>query len=103
MIGSESGGNAQATSKVGAGGLMQIMPDTARGLGITDVYDPLQNVVGGSRYLASLLQRYKGNLRLALAAYNAGPGAVDKYHGVPPFAETRSYVDGVIARYTGAP
>jgi soluble lytic murein transglycosylase-like protein len=77
--------------------LMQLMPSTARGLGVTDSLDPTQNVMGGAKLLRQLLDRYQGDTRLALAAYNAGPGAVDKHGGVPPYAETQRYVPKVLA------
>jgi soluble lytic murein transglycosylase-like protein len=97
VIEAESGFNARAVSPAGAQGLMQLMPGTARGLGVTDALDPTQNVMGGAKLLRQLLDRYKGDTRLALAAYNAGPGAVDKYGGVPPYAETQRYVPKVLA------
>jgi soluble lytic murein transglycosylase-like protein len=97
VIEAESGFNAQAVSPAGAQGLMQLMPSTARGLGVTDALDPAQNVMGGAKLLRQLLDRYHGDTRLALAAYNAGPGAVDKYGGVPPYAETQRYVPKVLA------
>ena len=99
VIVNESGFNANATSKVGAQGLMQLMPDTAASLGVRDAYDPAQNVAGGARYLRGLLDRFGGDKRLAIAAYNAGPGAVEKYGDVPPYAETRNYVQNVLASY----
>jgi len=95
VIQAESAGNARARSSAGAVGLMQLMPGTARDLGV-DPSDPEQNVMGGARYLASLLKRFGGNERLALAGYNAGPGAVEKYDGIPPYPETRNYVDTVL-------
>jgi soluble lytic murein transglycosylase-like protein len=99
VIANESAYNANATSNVGAQGLMQLMPDTAAELGVTDAYDPAQNVAGGTRYLRSLLDRFNGNTRLAVAAYNAGPAAVEKYADVPPYAETQKYVDNVLSSY----
>lgn len=96
VIQQESGGDPGAGSPVGAQGLMQLMPATARGLGVTDTNDPGQNVDAGARYLKSQLQKF-GSIPLALAAYNAGPGAVSKYGGVPPYAETQNYVKNVQA------
>ncbi len=99
IIANESGFNANATSSVGAQGLMQLMPGTASALGVTDAYDPAQNVAGGTKYIRQLLDRFNGDVRLAVAAYNAGPGAVEKYDGVPPYAETQNYVQNVLASY----
>jgi soluble lytic murein transglycosylase-like protein len=99
VIANESGFNANATSKVGAQGLMQLMPETAASLGVRDSYDPAQNVAGGARYLRGLLDRFGGDQRLAVAAYNAGPGAVAKYGDVPPYAETQNYVTNVLASF----
>jgi soluble lytic murein transglycosylase-like protein len=96
---SESAGNPSAVSNAGAEGLMQVMPGTAAGCGISNPFDPQQNVACGTRYLRGLLARYHGDVTLAVAAYNAGPGAVDKYGGVPPYAETRAYVARVITAY----
>lgn len=99
VIANESGFNANATSKVGAQGLMQLMPATARALGVSDPFDPTQNVAGGTRYLRGLLDRFHGDTKLAIAAYNAGPGAVEKYGGVPPYPETQNYVQNVLSSY----
>lgn len=95
---SESAFRADAVSKKGALGLMQLMPATAAGMN-ADARDPKQNVYAGALYLRELLIKYHGEVAKALAAYNAGPGAVDKYHGVPPYAETRNYVNRVIGDY----
>jgi len=99
LVKAESGGNTRAVSRAGARGLMQLMPGTAADLGVEDSFRPEQNVRGGTTYLDSLLTRYHDNLSLALAAYNAGPAAVDKYHGIPPYRETRLYVARVIHEF----
>jgi soluble lytic murein transglycosylase-like protein len=99
LVKAESGGNARAVSHAGAQGLMQLMPATATSHGVHDSFQPDQNVRGGSAYLDELLTRYHDNLSLALAAYNAGPAAVDKYHGIPPYSETRAYVARVIHEF----
>lgn len=93
----ESAFDAMAVSPVGALGLMQLMPDVATELGVTDPLDPRQNIMGGSKYLRQLLDANGGNVRLALASYNAGPGNAAKYRAVPPFNETRNYVKKVTA------
>jgi soluble lytic murein transglycosylase-like protein len=99
VVKAESGGNPHAVSRAGARGLMQLMPATAGDLGVEDRDKPDQNVRGGTAYLDALLSQYHDNLALALAAYNAGPAAVDKYHGIPPYHETRAYVARVIHEF----
>ena len=93
----ESAFNPRAQSRVGAKGLMQLMDATARGLGVEDPFDPAQSLEGGARFLGGLLRQFDGDVRLALAAYNAGPGAVQRYGGVPPYQETQRYVPKVLA------
>jgi soluble lytic murein transglycosylase-like protein len=99
VIETESNWNSSAYSRKGAIGLMQLIPTTAQRFGATDAFNPKQNVDAGVRYLRTLLERYNGNLDLALAAYNAGEGAVDRAHGVPSFRETRNYVQRVQNAY----
>jgi len=99
VVRAESGGQVRAVSRTGAQGLMQLMPGTASAMGVEDAFRPEQNISGGTAYLDLMLTRYHDNVALALAAYNAGPGAVDKYHGVPPFRETRAYVARVIREF----
>ncbi len=101
VISAESGYNRMAVSPKGAMGLMQLMPGTASSLGVFDPFDPQQNIEGGVRYLSSLLDRFGGNVTLALAAYNAGPGCIEKYGAVPPYQETGTYVKKVLASYSG--
>jgi soluble lytic murein transglycosylase-like protein len=95
----ESGFDRRAVSPKGAQGLMQLMPQTAAALGVKNAFDPEQNLDGGTRHLAALVQSYGGDLKRALAAYNAGAGAVQRHGGVPPFPETRDYVSKVMKRY----
>lgn len=96
VILAESSAKENAVSSANAKGLMQIIDSTAKYLGINNVFDPKQNIMGGAKYLGELLRKYDGNLKFALAGYNAGPGNVDKYNGIPPFSETQTYVKRVI-------
>lgn len=96
VILAESAGNVKARSVTNAKGLMQLMDSTADSMGVKNVWDPKENIYGGTKYLAGLLRQYNGELKLALAAYNAGPGNVEKYNGVPPFNETRNYISRVM-------
>jgi len=100
LIHAESNFNPNAVSQSGAIGLMQIMPDNLSAFGIRDPFDPRENVMGGTRYLKSLMEKYNRNLSLTLAAYNAGPGVVDRYKDIPPYPETETYVEKVLSYYS---
>jgi Transglycosylase SLT domain len=98
VVEAESNYDAKAVSRKNALGLMQLLPSTAARYAVTNVFDPAQNIEAGTHYLKDLLERYRGNVKLALAAYNAGPEMVDRYGGVPPFAETQHYVRSITAK-----
>ena len=99
VVRAESNGNTRAVSRAGAEGLMQLMPTTASQMGVHNLFAPDENIVGGTAYLDAMLMRYHNDIKLAVAAYNAGPAAVDRYHGIPPYAETRAYVARVIREF----
>lgn len=99
LVQAESNYNPGAVSRARAMGLTQLMPDTAKELGVTDPFDPVQNLNGGAKYLAKMIKQFDGDLSKAVAAYNAGPGAVNRYGGIPPYEETRNYVDKVLKLY----
>lgn len=100
IIAAESNGNPKAVSKAKAKGLMQLIDGTAKSMGVKNVFNPADNINGGTKYFGSLMDKYNGNIELALAAYNAGPGAVDKFSGIPPYKETKNYVNRVLNYYS---
>ncbi len=102
IIHQESGYNSNAVSKAGAQGLMQLMPSTAKGLGVGNPMNPEENIAGGVKLFSGLMKKYQGNIALALAAYNAGGGAVDKFNGIPPYQETQQYVRRILSAYLNA-
>jgi soluble lytic murein transglycosylase-like protein len=99
VIRHESGGDPHAVSPHGAKGLMQLLDSTSKLMGVIDPFNPIQNIMGGAKYLSQLISRFGGDLKKALASYNAGPAAVEKFDGIPPYAETRKYVQKILEAF----